>query len=340
MKNKSKFLQNLNPSQIKVGVVGLGLMGSSITSCLLAAGHAVIALDISADKRKTAKNRVLRDLKDLQKEKILKESPLVALKRLSITADYHSLKPCEIAVEATFENLNTKRAVIQSLEKVLVKNAIICLNTSALPITQLQQGAKNPKRILGVHWAEPAYLTRFMEVICGKKSEMKFANIIMQMAVKWKKEPTLVKKDIRGFITNRLMYALIREAFYLVESGVTTIEGVDRSMRNDLGSWITFAGPFRMMDLTGIPAYRAVMRDLLPNLNNAKTVPKLMNQVADSGAMGTANHKGFYHYTPAEAKKWDKQFAEFSRDIRRLSLSYAEPADKPKKKRKVNKKSK
>ena len=77
-----------------------------------------------------------------------------------------------------------------------------------------------------------------------------------------------------------------------------------------------------MMDLTGIPAYRAVMRDLFSELNNSIEIPKLMNQTADSGALGTANHKGFYKYTPAEAKDWDKRFAKFSTDIRRLSLSF------------------
>lgn len=319
---KKKLTKSFNPKNTPAAVVGLGLMGTSITSCLLAAGHVVFGLDISAEKRRTARKRILKDLKDLQREKLLKDDPAVVIQRLFITGEYKTIATCSVAIEATFEDLKIKKSVIKSLEAVLSEDAIICLNTSALPITKLQSGAKNPRRILGVHWAEPAYLTRFMEIICGDNSDIKFAHTIMHLAKIWKKEPTLVQKDIPGFITNRLMYALIREALFLVESGVTTIEGVDRSMRNDLGSWITFAGPFRMMDLTGIPAYRAVMRDLLPDLNCAKKVPKLMEALADSGALGTANQKGFYPYTKWEAKEWDKRFAEFSLDIRRLAKKY------------------
>ncbi|HXA07525.1 MAG TPA: 3-hydroxyacyl-CoA dehydrogenase family protein, partial [Bryobacteraceae bacterium] len=140
----------------------------------------------------------------------------------------------------------------------------------------------------------------------------------------WKKEPTLVRRDVRGFITNRIMYAMMREAFYLVENGYATVEDVDRSVRNDMGYWITMAGPFRYMDLTGIPAYAAVMRDLLPDLCCSQETPKLMQEVVASGARGTSNAKGFYRYTPAEAKLWEQRFLNFSYEIRTLALKYAE----------------
>ena len=91
------------------------------------------------------------------------------------------------------------------------------------------------------------------------------------------------------------MYAMMREAFYLVENGYATVEDVDRSVRNDMGYWITMAGPFRYMDLTGIPAYAAVMRDLLPDLCRSQETPKLMQEVVASGARGTSNAKGFYN---------------------------------------------
>jgi 3-hydroxybutyryl-CoA dehydrogenase len=148
------------------------------------------------------------------------------------------------------------------------------------------------------------------------------AEKVMQLATLWKKEPTLVRRDIRGFITNRIMYAMLREAFYLVENGYATVEDVDRSVRNDMGYWITMAGPFRYMDLTGIPAYAAVMRDLLPDLSCGKDVPKLMQEVVASGGRGISNAKGFYNYTPAEAKRWEKRFLAFSYEIRALALKY------------------
>jgi 3-hydroxybutyryl-CoA dehydrogenase len=117
---------------------------------------------------------------------------------------------------------------------------------------------------------------------------------------------------------------MLREAFYLVEGGFASISDVDRSLRNDLGYWITFAGPFRFMDLTGIPAYAAVMKDLLPDLNCATKVPSLMREVVQSGARGVCNAKGFYRYTPAQAKRWEELFIEFSHKIRELAGEYPE----------------
>jgi 3-hydroxybutyryl-CoA dehydrogenase len=161
-----------------------------------------------------------------------------------------------------------------------------------------------------------------MEVICGAKTRPSVARHVIALARNWGKEPTLVRRDIRGFITNRIMYAMIREAFHLVESGIATPADVDRSVRNDMGYWLTFAGPFRFMDLTGIPAYAAVMRDLLPELHNGDGVPALMRRVVDSGARGTANRKGFYRYTAAQARRWEKRFLQFTCEIRRLAMKY------------------
>jgi 3-hydroxybutyryl-CoA dehydrogenase len=117
---------------------------------------------------------------------------------------------------------------------------------------------------------------------------------------------------------------MLREAFFLVENGYATVADVDRSVRNDMGWWITMAGLFRFMDLTGIPAYKAVMEDLFPGLSNSIEVPQLMNEVVASGARGVSNAKGFYKYTPAQAKRWEELFLKFTYDVRRLALKYTE----------------
>jgi 3-hydroxybutyryl-CoA dehydrogenase len=166
-------------------------------------------------------------------------------------------------------------------------------------------------------------VTRFLEIICGRQTRIELAETVAAWAQRWGKEPSIVRRDLRGFISNRIMYAMMREAFYLVESGFATIEDVDRSLRNDLGYWITLAGPFRFMDLTGIPAYAAVMQDLLPELSCETKVPPLIENLVKGGARGVANAKGFYPYTPAEAKRWEELFLDFTYDIRKLSLKYA-----------------
>jgi 3-hydroxybutyryl-CoA dehydrogenase len=307
-----------------VGVIGLGLMGTSITTCLLAAGHPVIGIDKDPAKRRNARKHALALLREMRREKLLSKDPVRLAENLTVTDDFTALLPAALVVECIFEDLAAKREVLRQVEDVVAPEALIGSNTSALPVTELQRGARHPGRILGIHWAEPAHITRFMEIICGAQTDVRNAEKVIDMARRWNKEPTLVRRDIRGFITNRIMYAMIREAFYLVENGYATPADVDRSVRNDMGYWITMAGLFRYMDLTGIPAYAAVARDLLPELSCETQVPKLMQDVVASGARGVSNAKGFYSYTPAQAKRWEKRFLEFSYEIRALALKYRE----------------
>jgi 3-hydroxybutyryl-CoA dehydrogenase len=306
------------------GVVGLGLMGTSIATCLLAAGHRVVGIDKDASRRRNLKRRVSMLLRDMRREKLLAKDPASVLKLLSTSDDFGALRDCGLVIESIFENLSEKREVLRKIEDAVSPDALIGSNTSSLPVTELQRGARHPARILGIHWGEPAHILRFLEVICGEQTDPRNAEKVMRLASRWRKEPTLVRRDVRGFITNRIMYAMLREAFYLVENGYATVEDVDRSVRNDMGYWITMAGPFRYMDLTGIPAYAAVMRDLLPDLCRSQETPKLMQEAVASGARGTSNAKGFYKYTPAEAKRWEKRFLDFSYEIRALALKYSE----------------
>ena len=309
---------------VPAGVVGLGLMGTSIVTCLAAAGHAVVGIDKDVNRQRSLKRRVSTLLRNMRREKLLSRDPAGVLKHLRVSGDFRALRDCGLVIESIFENLAEKREVLRSIEDAVAPSALIGSNTSALPVTELQRGARYPGRILGIHWGEPAHILRFLEVICGDETDPENAQKVLRMAALWNKEPTLVRRDVRGFITNRIMYAMMREAFYLVENGYATVEDVDRSVRNDMGYWLTMAGPFRYMDLTGIPAYGAVMRDLLPDLNCAKETPKLMQEVVASGARGISNANGFYPYTPAEAKRWEKRFLDFSYEIRALALKYAE----------------
>lgn len=308
----------------RIGTVGLGLMGSSIATCILAAGHEVTSLVKEESEAAPARDRILGFLRELFEEGLLRESPETVAGRITITTNVTELAGHEVVIESITEDVEAKKAVYHALETVLSPTAIIGSNTSAIPVSVLQVGLQHPGRLLGIHWAEPAHITRFMEVICGKDSELKYAEQIVKLAESWGKEPSLLRKDIRGFITNRIMYAMLREAFNLVENGYATVEDVDRSLRNDLGYWITFAGPFRFMDLTGIPAYMTVMKDLFPDLDNRQMPPEMMEKLVASGAKGVSNAQGFYSYTEESAEAWEKAFIDFSYDIRKLAQKYTQ----------------
>lgn len=315
---------NGSTADIHIGVVGLGLMGMSIIACLLAAGHPVTAITRSVAKHKHARRHILALLKQMVKQGILQRDPSKVIQKLIISEDFSSLRDSQIVIESIIEDLAIKRVALAQIEEVVSPETVIGSNTSAIPVSTLQEETKHPERILGIHWAEPAHVTRFLEIICGKRSELQSAQRVVALAKVWGKEPSLLRRDVRGFITNRLMYAMLREAFFLVENGYANIDDVDRSLRNDLGYWITFAGPFRFMDLTGIRAYAAVMKDLFPELACDTKVPALIDQLVKSGARGVSNAHGFYPYTAKEARRWERLFLKFTYEIRELAQKYPE----------------
>jgi 3-hydroxybutyryl-CoA dehydrogenase len=232
------------------------------------------------------------------------------------------LKDCQLVIECTLEDLEIKKSVYAKIEAVVSKDSLISSNTSAIPISILQRTIQFPHRFVGLHWMEPSHTTRFLEIICGDLTDPSKAEWLYELAHSWNKEPTLVRKDIRGFINNRLMYAMYREAFYLVENGYASVEDIDRACRNCAGYFMTFVGIFRWMDLTGVPAYHTVMKELFPTLNNATQVPKLIDDIVKAGGKGVLNGKGFYDYTPEEARLWKQTYEEFSYEIHRLASKY------------------
>ncbi len=312
--------------QIEVGVVGLGLMGSSIVVSLLLAGHTVKAIAPLPIDSETAPNRIKDQLALCQSFDLLNAPTEHYFSKLTISQDYLELRNCQFVLECVIEDAGIKKQVYQSIESAVNTNTVIATNTSAIPISTLQQYLTNPERFLGVHWAEPAYATRFLEIICGEETATIYAEWLYSLAHQWKKEPTLLKKDIRGFITNRLMYAVYRETFALIEKGETSMENIDKALRYDAGSWITLMGIFRRMDFMGLENQQETFNTIFPTLSNTEKVPEIMQKMVDIQARGTHNAKGLYPYTKDESIKWDKAFAQFNRDIYRLAEQY--PLDK------------
>ena len=251
-------------AEIAIGVVGLGLMGCSITTCLLMAGHKVIAVAPVPIDLEHAEKRIRHHLEKSFEEGLTTKKQHIFFEQLTITEDYSKLVDCWLVIECTIENLDIKKSVYAKVEAVIQPTALLASNTSAIPISILQQQTKHPERFFGLHWAEPSHTTRFLEIICGEQSDIKYGQELYELSHRWGKEPTLVRKDIRGFISNRIMYAMYREAFYLVENGYATVEDIDRACRNNAGYWMTLVGLFRWMDLTGVPAYHTVLKDLWP----------------------------------------------------------------------------
>lgn len=307
-----------------VGVVGLGLMGSSIVVSLLAAGHRVVALAPIAGERETASRHIVDLLRHAEKAGMLKKGMQSCLDAVTIVEDYEALSECKFVLECVIENMEIKKSVYHKIAASVSNDTIIASNTSAIPISELQLLIPHPERFLGVHWAEPAYMTRFLEVTCGSLTDPDIADQIVSLGLSWGKEPTLLKKDIRGFITNRLMYAIYREALTLIEQGHITLGDADKACRYDMGTWMTFMGIFRRMDFMGMNDYILSFQTLFPQLSNRQDVPAIMKALTERSGRGIHNLIGFYPYNETEAKAWEEAFADFNKEMYQLASRYNE----------------
>lgn len=312
-------------------IVGDEKLAFSITVCLLHAGHPVMLYTGNKTDALECINIHFADMYK-QNRNILAQKEFDILEHLSHDENYR------MAIVVTNENLSRKKSIIQKLENILPSRAIIALNMESIPLSVIQQDATHPERIIGANWVEPAHTTYFLEIISNEKNKNDLVYDFYSTAQKfWQKDPYVLKKD-KG-IRARMMSAMVREAFYLVENGYVSVEDIDRACRNDAGYYLPFAGNCRYMDLMGTYIYGVVMKDLNPELSNGNQIPDFFMKIIEQGGKGMENNKGFYNYKDGEVERMKGLFRNFTyqiqRIIRKYPFNYKEVASKSKIKEKA-----
>ncbi len=307
-----------------VAVVGLGFLGRGIATCLLGQGMRVVGYSRRRQSHEQAHRHMQQGLSELVEHAGADPSLLTLWQeRYQSTNRWDDLEPCQFVIESVAEDETVKQAVFTELERVVGNDVPIASNTSAISISQLQQSRENPGRFLGMHWAEPAHATRFLELIRGAQTTQETMLRAQSFARCCGKEPSVLTKDIPGFIANRLGYAMYREAFALLEAGVADVETIDRSFRNACGLWATMCGPFRWIDLTGGPAlYAKAMAGVLPTLCNDTELPASLREFANEDARGIVNGHGFYDYTPEQAAAAEALYRRHAWKVHQLMDEY------------------
>ncbi len=226
-----------------------------------------------------------------------------------------------LAIVLTPEDIQLKHTAVRQLENVLSPGSLIAVNTESIPLSEIHTTAVAPERIFGANWTEPAHTTFFLEIIVNDKNCRDLLNSFVSTAcTRWQKDPYVLYNDCG--IRSRMLSAMVREAFFLLENDYVSVEDVDRACRNDPGYYLPFAGHCRYMDLMGAYVYGTVMKDLNPELSKDTRVAPFFTRIVEAGGEGISTENGFYRYETGEAERRTKEFRKFSFEIRDIIARY------------------
>jgi 3-hydroxybutyryl-CoA dehydrogenase len=222
-----------------------------------------------------------------------------------------------IVIECAPEKLEVKRQVFSELEKYAPADVPLTSNSSGIPITLIGEGLATPQRMLGLHFFMPAHLVPAVEVIRSEKSDEAVAKTVSDIMRAVRKKPVQVKKDVPGFLANRIQHALMREAIALVDEGFADPEDVDTAVRYGFGFRYIAAGPLLQKDLAGVDIHCAAATSIYPALNNDREPARLMQDLVARGDYGvkSPSKKGFY--------QWDEAAIAREQERYRVALSKA-----------------
>ena len=234
-----------------VGVIGLGRLGQGIAASLAYAGFDVVGHDVS-QQRLTGSAAFVRqacqEIANHSENRVHDQSVSHSYCAVESLAGFEI---CDFVIESITEEREKKSLTLEQLEAIVRSDVPLASNTSAIPISDMQQQLRRPERLVGMHFAEPVHATRFLEIIPGERTSESVVHAALALGCAMGKEPCVLRKDVPGFIANRLGYALYREALHLLQTGVADAETIDRSFRNSLGLWSSVCGPFQWMDISG-----------------------------------------------------------------------------------------
>jgi len=208
------------------------------------------------------------------------------------TSAEDALAGAALVVETIAEAIEPKRALFALAENVAAPDAILTTNTSSLALASLAEGLARPERFAGLHWFNPPELVELVEVVGGTRTAPETIDTLCAWSGAIGKAPVVVRRDVQGFVANRLQYALLREAYALVDAGVCSAAEVDRAVTHGLGARWAAIGPFETMDLAGLDVHAAVAANLYPELASGREPSATLAQVLATGALGVKNGRG------------------------------------------------
>ncbi len=282
---------------MKVAIIGLGTMGPGMAATLARGGMEVRAFDLSAEQRAKAPALLT-----------IAEQVLGALggtdkggKVQIVDSLEEAVAGAELVIENVPEKLEIKQAVFRQIDALVGSDCVIASDTSGIPITKLQEGVSNPARVVGMHWSNPPHVIPMIEVIAGAETGAETVTWMRDTIKGLGLLPVLVKRDVAGFVENRVLYALLRECVDLVEKGVIEPESLDTCVSWGIGYKLAVIGPMALLDVAGLDIYQSVGSYLNADLSTRDDVSSYVTEKTAAGKLGMKTGGGVYEYSPEEA---------------------------------------
>lgn len=280
----------------KAAIIGLGTMGPGIAATLARGGMSVTAYDASPDQRAKAAQNLALAKTVLENLGVPDKSNGTEVRIAETLAD--CVQGADFVLETVPEKLDLKIEIFREVERLVDKTCILASDTSGIPITQIQAGVAHPERLVGMHWSNPPHIIPMIEVVAGEKTSPEIVKWMVYVIKSIGLLPVVVKKDVPGFVENRVLYALLRECVDLVDQGVIDVEGLDTCVSWGIGYKLAVIGPMALLDMAGLDIYQAVGSYLNKELCNRTDVSKYVTDRTASGKLGIKTGSGIFDYTP------------------------------------------
>lgn len=288
-------MSNVPTQTQQIAVIGAGLMGAGIAQVSAQAGHPVVLRDVTEQALQRGLDGIKASYeKFVSKGKLTADEATAALGRITTTTDLGAIAGADIVIEAVFEQLEVKEGVFRELDKLAKDGAVLASNTSAIPITRIAAATQRPESVVGVHFFSPVPLMKLVELVRGYKTSDEALATARAFAEGVGKEVVVVNRDVAGFITTRLITALVVEAAKLYESGVASAEDIDTACRLGFGHPM---GPLQTADLTGVDILLHAAHNIYAETKDEKfAAPEVMARMVTAGDLGRKSGRGFYPY--------------------------------------------
>lgn len=278
----------------KVAVMGTGTMGPGMGAVLARAGMEVSLYDTSAEALERAKAGY--DLAWGVLDRL--ETPVVeGGSARYATSVAEALAGVEFVIEAVPEKLELKKQVYAEYEQHVGPEVILASNTSGIPATKIAADLAHPERVVVMHWSNPPHLIPMIEVVPGEKTSQATVDGTLAVIEDVGYYPCLLRKEVPGFVENRVLYAIMRECLALVDEGVVGREELDLNVKWGIGYKLAVIPPMQLLDMAGMDIYTAVASYLNPDLSNASEVSSTIRELVAQGRLGIKTKGGLFDYT-------------------------------------------